>query len=86
MARTKFVTRATLLQLVFRVLGGKKIKNRNKPLCLTLLALFLKQKLVRKFTWLDPMQCEKNTRTIFNRVQFSLKTRVHFYVIRQQMK
>ena len=86
MARTKFVTGATLLQLVFRVLGGKKSKkNRNKPLCLTLLALFLKQKLVRKCTWLDPIQCEKNTRTIFNRVRFSLKTRVHFYVIRQQM-
>jgi hypothetical protein len=52
----------------------------------TLLALFLKQKRVRKFTWLDPIQCEKNTCTIFNRVQFSLKTRVQFYVIRQQMK
>jgi hypothetical protein len=51
-----------------------------------LLALFLKQKRVRKFTWLDPIQCEKNTCTIFNRVQFSLKTRVQFYVIRQQMK
>ena len=52
----------------------------------TLLALFLKQKRVRKFTWLDPIQCEKNTCTIFNQVQFSLKTRVQFYVIRQQMK
>ena len=52
----------------------------------TLLALFLKQKRVRKFTWLDPIQCEKNTCTIFNRVQFSLKTRVLSYVIRQQMK
>ena len=50
----------------------------------TLLALFLKQ--VRKFTWLDPIQGEKNTGTIFNRVQFSLKTRVQYYVIRQQMK
>jgi hypothetical protein len=29
---------------------------------------------------------KKNTCTIFNRVQFSLKTRVQFYVIRQQMK
>ena len=52
----------------------------------TLLALYLQQKRVRKFTWLDPIQCEKNTCTIFNRVQFSLKTRVQFYVIRQQMK
>ena len=52
----------------------------------TLLALFLKQKRVRKYTWLDPIQCEKNTCTIFNRVQFSLKTCVQFYVIRQQMK
>jgi hypothetical protein len=52
----------------------------------TLLALILKQKRVRKFTWLDPIQCEKKTCTIFNRVQFSLKTRVQFYVIRQQMK
>jgi hypothetical protein len=53
----------------------------------TLLALFLKQKRVRKFTWLDPIQseCEKNTCTIFNRVQFSLKTHVQYYVIRQQM-
>ena len=53
----------------------------------TLLALFLKQKCVRKFTWLDPIQseCEKNTCTIFNRVQFSLKTHVQYYVIRQQM-
>jgi hypothetical protein len=32
----------------------------------TLLALFLKQKRVRKFTWLDPIQCEKI------RVQFSI--------------
>ena len=32
----------------------------------TLLALFLKQKRVRKFTWLDPIQCEKR------RVQFSI--------------
>jgi hypothetical protein len=31
-----------------------------------LLALFLKQKRVRKFTWLDPIQCEQNTCTIFN--------------------
>jgi hypothetical protein len=52
----------------------------------TRLALFLKQKRVRKITWLDPMQCEKNTSTISNRVQFNLKTRVQFYVIRQQMK
>ena len=52
----------------------------------TLLALFLKQRRVRKFTWLDPTQCEKNMCTIFNRVQFSLKIRVQFYVIRQQMK
>ena len=52
----------------------------------TLLALFLKQKWVHKFTWLDPIQCEKNTCTIFNLVQFSLKTCVQFYVIRQQMK
>jgi hypothetical protein len=29
---------------------------------------------------------KKNTCTIFNRVQFSLKTRVQFCVIRQQMK
>ena len=49
------------------------------------LALFLKQKRVRKFTWLDHIQCEKNTCTIFNRVQFSLKTCVQFYVIRHQM-
>ena len=48
----------------------------------TLLALFLKQKRVRKFTWLDPIQCEKNTCTIVNRVQFSLKTRVQLYVIK----
>ena len=33
----------------------------------TLLALFLKQKRVRKFTWLDPIQCEKKIR-----VQFSI--------------
>jgi hypothetical protein len=52
----------------------------------TLLALFLKQKRERKFTWLNPIQCEKNTCTISNRVQFNLKTRVQFYVIRQQMK
>ena len=52
----------------------------------TILALFLKQKRVRKFTWLDPILCEKKTCTIFNRVQFSLKTRVQFYVIRHQMK
>ena len=52
----------------------------------TLLALFLKQKRVRKFTCLDPIQCEKNTCTISNRVQFSLKTRVQFNAIRQQMK
>ena len=52
----------------------------------TLLALFLKQKRVRKFTWLDHIQGEKNTCTIFNRVQFSLNTRVQFYVIRHQMK
>ena len=55
----------------------------------TLLALFLKQKRIRKFTWLNPrlcIQCEKNTCTIFNRVQFSLKTRMQFYVIREQMK
>ena len=54
----------------------------------TLLALFLKQKRVRKFTWLYPrlcIQCEKNTCPIFNRVQFSLKTHVQYYVIRQQM-
>ena len=54
----------------------------------TLLALFLKQKRVRKFTWLDPRlySLKKNMCTIFNRVQFNLKTRVQFYVIRQQMK
>ena len=52
----------------------------------TLLALFLKQKRVRKFTWLNPIQCEKNTCTIFYRVQFNLKTHVQFYVIRKQMK
>ena len=51
-----------------------------------LLALFLKQKRVRKFTCLDPIQCEKNTCTISNRVQFSLTTRVQFNAIRQQMK
>ena len=34
---------------------------------------------------LDPIQCEENTCTIFNRVQFILKTRVQFYVIRRQM-
>jgi hypothetical protein len=46
----------------------------------TLLALFLKQKQLRKFTWLDPViQCEQNTCTIFNLVQFNLKTRVQFY-------
>jgi hypothetical protein len=49
----------------------------------TLHALFLKQKRVRKSTWLNPIQCEKNTCAIFNRVQFSLKTRVQYYVIRQ---
>jgi hypothetical protein len=32
------------------------------------------------------MQCEQNTCTISNRDQFNLKTRVQFYVIRQQMK
>ena len=52
----------------------------------TLLALFLKKKRVRKFPWLDRIHCEKNTCTIFNWVQFSLKTRVQFVVIRQQMK
>ena len=54
----------------------------------TLLALFLKQKRVRKIAWLNPklcIQCETNTCTIFNRVQFSLKTHVQYYVIRQQM-
>ena len=67
-----------LLAIVLPVLGDLK----------TLLALFLKQKRVRKFTWLNPrlcIQCEKNTCTIFNRVQFSLKTHVQYYVIRQQM-
>ena len=49
-------------------------------------ALSLGDLKTRKFTWLDPIQCEKNTCTIFNRVQFSLKTRVQFFVIRQQMK
>jgi hypothetical protein len=52
----------------------------------TLLALFLKQKRVRTFTWLDPIQWKKDTCTIFNQVQFNLKIRVQFYVIRQQMK
>jgi hypothetical protein len=33
-----------------------------------------------------PYTVWKKTCTIFNRVQFSLKTRVQFYVIRQQMK
>ena len=67
-----------LLVIVLPALGLGDLK--------TLLALVLKQKRIRKFTWLDPIQCEKNTCTIFNRVQFSLKTRVQFYVIRQQMK
>ena len=67
-----------LLAIVLPVLALGDLK--------TLLALFLKQKQIRKFTWLDPIQCEKNTCTNFNRVQFSLKTRVQFYVIRQQMK
>jgi hypothetical protein len=40
---------------------------------LQILSLFLKQKRECNFTWLDPIQCEKKTRTIFNRVQFSLK-------------
>jgi hypothetical protein len=45
----------------------------------TLLALFLKQKRVRKFTWLDPIQCEKNTCTIFNRVHiFSQEAKIRF--------
>ena len=39
----------------------------------TLLALFLKQKRVCKYiSWLDPIQCEQNTCTIFNRAQFSV--------------
>ena len=66
-----------LLAIVLPVLALGDLKN--------LLALFLKQKRVRKFTWLDPMQCEKSTCTIFNRVQFSLKAHVQYYVIRQQM-
>jgi hypothetical protein len=37
----------------------------------TIPALFLKQRRVHKFTWLDPIQCGKNTCTIFSRVQFS---------------
>ena len=52
----------------------------------TLLVLFLKQKRVRKFTWLDPIQCDKNTCTIFNRLQFNMKNCVQFYAIRHQMK
>ena len=63
-----------LLAIVFLALSLVDLK--------TLLALFLKEKRVRKCTWLEPIQCEKNTCTIFNRVQFSLKTRVQFYVIR----
>ena len=55
-------------------------------LAIVLPALSLGDLKTRKFTWLDPIQCEKNTCTISNRVQFSLKTRVQFFVIRQQMK
>ena len=66
-----------LLAIVLPALALGDLKN--------LLALFFNQKRVRKFTWLDPIQCEKNTRTIFNRVQFSLETHVQYYVIRQQM-
>ena len=59
-----------LLAIVLPALGLGDLK--------TLLALFLKQKWVRKCTWLDPIQCEKNTCTIFNRVQFSLKIVCNF--------
>jgi hypothetical protein len=62
-----------LLAIVLPVLALRDLK--------TLLALSLKQKRVHKFTWLDPIQCEKNTCTIFNRDQFSLKTRVQFYIL-----
>jgi hypothetical protein len=47
-----------LLAIVLPVLALGDLK--------TLLALFLKQKRVRKFTWLDTIQCEKI------RVQFSI--------------
>ena len=57
-----------------------------KTLDLKTIALFLKQKRVRKFTWLDPLQCEKKCVYNFQSVQFSLKIRVQYYVIRQQMK
>ena len=67
-----------LLAIVLPALALVDLKTR--------LAFFWKQKRVRKFTWVDPIQCEKIRCTIFNRVQFSLKTRVQFYVIRQQMK
>jgi hypothetical protein len=40
----------------------------------------------RKRTITDLQISEKNTCTISNRVQFSLKTRVQFNAIRQQMK
>jgi hypothetical protein len=51
----------------------------------TLLALFLKQKPVRKFTWLDPIQCEKIRVQFSIGLNFSLKTHVQYYVIRQQV-
>ena len=48
----------------------------------TLLALFLNQKRVCNFTWLDPIQCEKKTRVQFS-IGFNLvwKTRVQFYIM-----
>jgi hypothetical protein len=47
----------------------------------TLLALFLNQKRVCNFTWLDPIQCEKKPRVQFS-IGFNLvwKTRVQFYI------
>ena len=59
-----------LLAIVLPALALVDLKTR--------LALFLKQKRVRKFTWVDPIQCEQIMCTIFNRVQFSLKLVCNF--------
>jgi hypothetical protein len=55
-----------LLAIVLPALALGDLKN--------LLALFLKQKRVRKFTWLDPIQCETKLNPIENctRIFFTL--------------
>jgi hypothetical protein len=46
--------------VMVRVIASSAVDRGFEPRDLkTLLALFLKQKRVRKFTWLDPIQCEQ---------------------------